>query len=159
VLFFAGVVALVASGCVSSSRKPVYDSSQIGQIIREDQGEIIGVREVVIKAPSSRAGSPGVGSRMGGAAAAAAITGNPVAVAVAAGQMIGSAAGAVADNQRGEELTIVMRDGRTVMIVQELGEVPFVLGDRVKILSGSGTSIYGGAATHVVRDDAPAKAY
>lgn len=140
------------TACGTTRRTPVYDSSEVGQIISEQSGEILAVQEVIIKAPTSRAGSAGAGSRIGSAAAAAAISGNPVAIAVAASQVIGGAAGAVADNQRGEELTILLKDGRTVVIVQERGRVPFGVGDRVKIMSG-------GTQDRVVRDETAGKNY
>ena len=73
--------------------------------------------------------------------------------------MIGGAAGAVADNKNGEELTILMKDGRTVVVVQERGDVPFAIGERVKIMSGSSTSIYGGGNTHVVHDESYVKSF
>ena len=142
----AAGASLLLVGCGTSRRTPVYDRSQVGQIISEQSGEILAVQEVVIKAPTSRAGSAGAGSRIGSAAAGAAISGNPVAIAVAASQIIGGAAGAIADNQRGEELTILLKDGRTVVIVQERGRVPFGVGDRVRIMSG-------GTHDRVVRDE------
>ena len=144
--------SLVLVGCGTTRRTPVYDSSEVGQIISEQGGEILAVQEVLIKAPTSRSGSAGAGSRIGSAAAAAAISGNPVAIAVAASQVIGGAAGAVADNQRGEELTILLKDGRTVVIVQQRGRVPFGVGDRVKIMSG-------GSQDRVVRDETAGKNY
>jgi outer membrane lipoprotein SlyB len=156
--FFLGFVPLVfLNGCVSSSKTPVYDSSQVGQMISEQAGEVINVQDVVIKARSSQAGSPGMGSRMGSAAVVSAVLGNPVHAVIAGAEAIGGVAGATMDNQRGEELTILLKDGRTVVVVQERGDVPFAIGDRVKILSGSGGSIYGGPTSQVVRDDVYSK--
>jgi outer membrane lipoprotein SlyB len=149
-IFLAAGALGFLGGCTTPvSKTPVYDSSQVGQMISEQQGEIIGVQDVMIKAPSSQAGSAGVGSRMGSAAATSAILGSPIHAAVAAGQIIGGMAGASADNKNGEELTILLKDGRTVMVVQERGDVPFAIGDRVKIMSG--------ANTRVVRDDSYVK--
>ena len=158
-VFLVAVAGVGLAGCGSASKTPVYDSSQVGQMISEQKGEIIGVQDVMIKARSSQAGSAGVGSRMGSAAVVSAVLGNPVHAVIAAGEMIGGAAGATMDNQKGEELTILMKDGHTVVVVQERGEVPFAIGDRVRILSGSSGSIYGGPSTQVVRDDALAKNY
>jgi outer membrane lipoprotein SlyB len=116
-------------------------------------GEIIGVQDVVIKAPTAARGALGPGARIGSATAVAAVLGSPIHAAMAAGEVIGSAAGAGADNKKGEELTILMKDGRTIVVVQERGIVPFAIGERVKVMSGSGGSIYGGAKTQVVRDE------
>lgn len=150
-----GFVACVFAGCASSPRTPVYDSNQVGQVITAQSGEVIGVQDVVIKAPSSRAGSTGVGAQIGSAAAVAAITGNPLNAAMAAGRVVGSVVGAGADNQRGEEITVLLKDGRTIVVVQERGSVPFAIGDRVKVMSGSSGAIYGGGKAQIVRDDAP----
>src|SRR4051812_24659 len=98
----AGISALVFAGCASSSSsRPVYSSSQVGQVITQDTGEIIGVQDVLIQGQTSQAGSAGVGSRMGSAVATSAILGSPIHAAVAAGQMIGGIAGAGADNKNG----------------------------------------------------------
>jgi outer membrane lipoprotein SlyB len=157
---FLGTVAVgVLAGCATGSKTPVYESNQVGQVISEDRGEIIGVQDVLIKAPTTQAGSAGVGSRMGSAVATSAILGSPISAVIAAGQMIGGAAGAAADNKNGEELTILTKDGRTVVVVQERGDVPFAIGERVKIMSGSSTSIYGGGNTHVVHDEGSAKSF
>ena len=153
ILFVSLVLALgTSAGCMSSRRLPVYDSGQVGQIIRDEPGEIIGVQEVIIRAPTKTAGTAGVGSRIGSAAAGAAITGNPVAIAVAAGQVLGGVAGAAADDQRGEELTVLTKDGRTVVIVQVRGNVPFAVGDRVRILAST-------SQDRVVRDESPTRGY
>lgn len=159
-ILFAGISVWALTGCgSSSSSRPVYNSSQVGQMISEQQGEIIGVQDVLIKAQTSQAGSPGMGSRMGSAAVTSAILGSPIHAAVAAGQAIGGIAGAAADNKNGEELTILLKDGRTVVIVQERGNVPFAVGEKVKLKSGSGTSIYGGPSTQVEHDDTYAKSF
>jgi outer membrane lipoprotein SlyB len=159
ILIFLATSSLVAlTGCgTSASKTPVYSTSQVGQMISEQKGEIIGVQDVVIKARSSSAGSTGVGARMGSAAVVAAVLGSPIHAAIAAGEMIGSAAGAGLDNQKGEELTILLKDGRTVVVVQPRGDVPYVIGDRVKILNSSSGSIYGEPTTQVLRDDVYAK--
>ncbi|MEO7412028.1 MAG: hypothetical protein ABIZ81_01610 [Opitutaceae bacterium] len=155
----AGVAAVGLFGCATASKRPVYDSSQVGQVISEQRGEVIGVQDVLIKAPSSQAGSAGVGSRMGSAAATAAILGSPIHAAVAASQVIGGMAGASADNRNGEELTILLKDGRTVVVVQERGDAPFAIGEKVKIMSGSSGSVYGGANTRVLHDEAYVKSF
>src|ERR1051326_2798465 len=121
-IFFATVPFVLLTGCVSTSKQPVYDSSQVGQMISEQKGEVIGVQDVVIKARTSQAGSPGIGSRIGWAAVTSAILGSPIHAAVAAGQALGGIAGAGMDNQQGEELTILLKDGRTVVVVQERGD-------------------------------------
>lgn len=155
----AAAAGVAFTGCASSSSTPVYQSNQVGQIITDQRGEIIGVRDVVIEAPKSARGSAGAGSRIGGAAVVGAVLGSPIYAAQVAGDVIGGVVGAGADNQRGEELSILLKDGRTVTVVQERGSVPFAIGDRVKVMTGSSSSVYGGPSTRVVRDDAVIGAY
>jgi outer membrane lipoprotein SlyB len=152
------MIAGVLAGC-SSPSTPVYESSQTGQMISEQRGEIVAVQDVVIKAPTAAAGSAGAGSRIGAGVAGAAITGNPISAVMAAGSVLGGIAGAGADNKKGEELTILLKDGRTVVIVQERGTVPFAIGEKVRIMSGSSGSIYGGPTSKVVRDDGYTNSY
>ena len=159
----AGCVSVIGGtvGCstASSSRRPVYSASQVGQMISEQQGEVIGVQDVVIQAPTSRSGSAGAGSQIGSAVVGAAITGSPIQAAAAAGRVLGGIAGAGADNRNGEEITVLLKDGRTVVVVQERGATPFSIGDRVKILSGAGNSVYGGGNTRVVRDEVVTRSF
>jgi len=155
--------AVLLSGCGGrSSTLPVYDSNQVGQVIREQRGEIVAVRDVLIKAPSAPAGSTGAGSRIGAGTVVGIITGSPTAVAGAIGSVVGGSVGARADDRLGEEITIMVEGGQSVVIVQERDRnvAPLAIGERVKILTGSGsTSIYGGSTAKVVRDLQFATAY
>jgi outer membrane lipoprotein SlyB len=144
----AAAVTLV-SGCASSPNTTVYKAGQTNQMITAQLGEVVAVHDVVIQASSSQSGSAGTGASIGSALGGS-ILGDPVtAVAGAAGRAVGSSLGAGADNQRGEEITVTLRDGRTVLIVQEKGAIPFAVGDRVKIMTGSGMM----AESRVVRDE------
>jgi outer membrane lipoprotein SlyB len=150
--------ALALGGCTNTSRLPVYESSQVGSVIKTQGGEIVSVRDVVIKAPSSSAGSTGMGSRIGAAAGRSAIYGGAAAAASAAtsvvGEAIGAVAGARADDKLGEEITVAIEGGQVVTIVQEQSKPPLAPGERVRIVTGVNTGIYGnGGGTKVVRDD------
>ncbi|HWA08900.1 MAG TPA: hypothetical protein VG838_05470 [Opitutaceae bacterium] len=155
----AGLVFLVA-GCSSpaSSSTPVYSQSEIGQAISQQSAEIINVRDVIIT-PNSRTstGAPGAGSRVGAAAVLGAVTGSPMAIAGAMGSVMGEAGGGRLDNKMGEEITVQTKDGRTMTIVQERGEVPLSPGERVVLITTSGG--YSGQKVRVVRQveaaDAP----
>ena len=150
-----GGVLLV--GCGGSSRLPVYDSTQIGAVIKSQGGEVVSVRDVLIKAPNSAAGSTGMGARIGSAAGRSAIYGGPSAAIGAAGSVIGEAIGAVTgaklDDKAGEEITIMVEGGQLVTVVQERSYPPIAAGERVLIVSGGNSGIYGGGTTKVVRDD------
>jgi len=154
----SGVLSLAAGCSSTSSRLPVYDSSQVGAVIKSEAGEVVSVRDVLIKAPSSQAGSTGMGSRIGSAAGRSAIYGGPSAIVGAAGAVIGEAVGSVAgakmDDRVGEELTIVAEGGQTITVVQERSNPPLAPGERVRIITGASSGPYGGGGnTRVVRDD------
>jgi outer membrane lipoprotein SlyB len=144
-------------GCTSNPRMPVYDSSQVGAVIKSQNGEIISVRDVMIKAQSSAAGSTGMGSRIGAAAGRGAIYGGASAAANAAsavvGEAVGAVAGARADDRVGEEITVSIEGGQAITIVQERSSPPLAPGERVRVVTGSGGGLYGGGGTRVVRDD------
>jgi outer membrane lipoprotein SlyB len=148
------LAAASVAGCMSSSSStlPVYDSSQVGQVISEQRGTIVDVRDVLIKAPTASAGSSGTGSRIGAATVAGLATGSPIAAAGAIGSVIGGVAGARADDRQGEEITMVMEDGRTLVVVQERGDTPLAIGEHIRVQTGTGSSVYGGATAHVVRE-------
>jgi outer membrane lipoprotein SlyB len=158
----AGAAIAGGAGCSSPSRLPVYDSSQVGSVIKSEGGEVISVRDVLIKAPSSPAGSTGMGSRIGAAAGRSAIFGGPAAAVGAAGAVIGEAvgsvAGAKADDRVGEEITILAEGGQTVTIVQDRSSPPLAPGERVRIITGASSGPYGGGGAKVVRDDGTAVA-
>lgn len=147
-------------GCAGQQANlPIYDNTQVGSVIKSQTGEILAVRDVVIKAPSSSAGSTGMGSRIGAAAGRSAIFGGVSGAVGAAGAVVGEAVGAVAgaraDDVRGEEITIFV-EGQTVTIVQERSTPPLSPGERVRIVTGSSSGPFGGGSTKVVRDDQPA---
>ena len=132
------------TGCSSpASRTPVYTQSEIGQAISQQAGEVISARDVII-APNSTAsrGAPGAGSRVGAAAMIGAITGSPVAIANAVGSVVGETGGSKLDNKMGEEITVQLKGGPPVTVVQERGSVPMSPGDQVLVLT-TGSATYG----------------
>jgi outer membrane lipoprotein SlyB len=145
------------AGCASSSSNmPVYDRSQVGQVVSGQRGEVISVRDVMIKGQADQQGSAGRGARIGSAAVTGAIFGNPVpAVAAAVGSIAGSAAGSKFDDRMGEEIMVVLEGGKTVTIVQErVAGVPAIApGERVIVQSGGGSSMSGSGNSRVLRDD------
>jgi outer membrane lipoprotein SlyB len=158
--FAAGGILAASAGCVSKSNLPVYDSGQVGSVITSQRGEIVSVRDVLIKAPSQSAGSTGMGARIGSAAGRSGILGGPSAIVGAVGAVVGEAAGAVvgaaADNKMGEEITVLVEGGQTITIVQERGDgPPLAIGEKVRLVSGASSGVYGGSSTKtkVVRDD------
>lgn len=124
-----------ALGCSSRSKLPVYDPSQVGTVISTEKGEIVAVRDVLIK-PSSPAGGS-VGSVIGAGAGRSVATGNPAAVGGAVGAVLGSTVGAKADERRGEELTIALEGGQTIIVVQDQSDPPMAPGEKVQVLTST----------------------
>jgi len=116
---FAGAAACSAGAVRPRRACRSNDSAQTGQVISSQKGEIIAVRDVVIKAPSRHSGSVGPGSQIGAATAAAAVMGSPIAAASAVGSVIGGNGGRAADDRMGEEITIAIEGGKSVIVVQE----------------------------------------
>ena len=155
-----GGALAAGAGCVSKSTLPVYDSSQVGNAITSERGEILSVRDVLIKAPSQSAGNTGMGARIGSAAGRSAVMGAPGAIVGAVGAVVGEAAGAMvgatADDKMGEEITVLVEGGKTITIVQERGDgLPLAAGEKVRLVTGASSSVYGGSSTKtkVVRDE------
>jgi outer membrane lipoprotein SlyB len=148
----AGIgIATGGIGCGHSASRPVYSgptgtattvAAPVG--VAEQRGRIISVRDVEIRdaAPASSSSS---GGKL--ATAVGVVMGNIGSIARAVGDVVDSAK----PSRPGEELTILVDDGRTVQIVQELGDPPFAPGDRVVIQKGV-SSGGGGGTSRVIRE-------
>jgi outer membrane lipoprotein SlyB len=155
-VFASAFLAMGGSACNSgSSGLPVYDRGQVGQVVSAQRGEVLAVRDVIIKGQANQMGSTGSGARIGSAAVTGAIFGAPErAVASVVGSIAGSAAGAKFDDKLGEEITVMLEEGKTVVIVQEraTGVQPLAPGERVLLQTGS-SSGYGSGNSRVIRDE------
>ena len=151
----AAALVSVITGCSSSPKKPVYDASQTGTIIREQRGEIVAVRDVVIK-PTDLSGSigGGPGARIGSAAGAGIMGGSLEAAKVAIGRAVGRDLGSKLDEKAGEEITIRLDErDETIIVVQEREEIPLAPGQRVKVQIGRPNPILRTGGVRVVPDE------
>jgi outer membrane lipoprotein SlyB len=133
----AAFVGLTVS--CSTGGKTVYEPSQTGVIMKEKVGQVMSVRDVIIKPPDNggifNRGNPG--ANVGGAVGRAAATGESVGVAVAgiAGEEVGRAIGGQFDLKAAEEISIKLDEGdEMITIVQERSTPPLAPGERIKIL-------------------------
>lgn len=127
-------VAFVVAGCGNAAKKPVYTTGQTGHVIREERGEIVAVRDVVIKPTDIGILRGGPGRQIGSAVGRAAVTGSVIGAAAAIGGVVGGEIGSKADEKAGEEITIrVAGTEEVVTVVQERGETPLAVGEQVKI--------------------------
>ena len=154
-----GGLLVLGVGCVTKPNSSVDDSGQLENVTKSQRGEVLAVRDVLIKAPSQTAGRPGMGARIGSVAGRSAVPGSPGIIAGAVGAVVGEAAGSMAgtkaDDKMGEEITVLVDGGKTVMIVQERGSIPLASGEKVRIVTGTVTGVYGGRSpvTRVVREE------
>ena len=102
----AAVLVALSAGCASRAKTPVYDTSQTGQILREKPGEVIAVRDVIIKPPDISVIRGGTGAQVGAAAGSAIMTGSIGVMKGAIGAAVGRDIGGKLDEKAGEEIEI-----------------------------------------------------
>lgn len=131
------LIAAAAAGCTSSRSLPVYRPGQVNQARTNELGTVNSVRAVVIERDTGVRTS--AGARAGSSLGRAVATGqNPVvAVAGAAGSVVGEIAGRAIETMvtrvEGQEIEVRLDDGNTVTVVQE-NNPPFLGGERVRIV-------------------------
>jgi len=135
--FLVAVIALLLPGCVNHAQNQ-FTEFEAGQQVEVEFGKIVGVRHVKIRHQDTGLGA-------GGGALAGAGLGNAIASGGGrpGGALLGLVAGAIAggiaehqlQNLNGIAYTITKRNGKTVVITQEIGDddAPLKKGDRVMI--------------------------
>lgn len=105
-------------------------------------GIVESVRAVKIEGTKSPVGA-GAGAVVGGVAGSTVGSGKGSAVGAAVGAVLGGLGGAAAEEvvtrQEGVEITVKLDSGRLLAITQAADE-EFRVGDRVRVLSGGGTT-------------------
>lgn len=108
-----------------------------------DTGDVVAVREVQISGRNTIVGVGG-GALMGGAAASGGSgVGGAVVQAAGAvgGAIVGEAVEEAATRRTAQEITIKMRNGDTIAVVQEISkEGRFSVGEHVQVLQGGGST-------------------
>jgi outer membrane lipoprotein SlyB len=137
--FIAGACLLAAAGCTFPSSTSVVPRHQANQIQTADTGIVINVREVTIEGRKTFVG------RAGGAAVGAAVAapddghrgdrGERLAQVGAAivGSVVGEAVEEAVTRKRAQEITLRMKDGRTISITQE-APPEYRIGDEVTVI-------------------------
>lgn len=143
-ILLSASVLVVAAGCVQTAGRTVYTQAQANQAMRVELGTVVGVRSAVIEGEANAIGMWG-GGAIGAAAASGVGTGTAGAVATAAGGVAGAIVGEQVqkgvNKEEAYEITVVLDNGQTLVIVQETSKGGFYDGDRVRVLIGQGTSI------------------
>lgn len=140
----AACAAVLLAGCATPSQSgSSYSRSQAQRELNVRMGVVESVRQVTLDAPKSGAGTA-VGGMLGGIAGSNIGGGNR---GSAVGTILGAVGGAVAGHaieesatkKAGLEITVKFDNGSMSAITQEADE-QFRVGERVRVLSGGGTT-------------------
>ena len=136
--FVASALLLGAlTGCVSSSQSR-YNHNEVGRATVVEFGKVVAARPIEITGKNSGAGAV-AGGTAGGLIGTQIGSGNGGLAGVLGGIIVGAAAGGLAEqlasNRQGIEYTIVLSNGKTVVVAQESGEKDrvFAAGERVMV--------------------------
>ena len=136
------VTVLLLSACAGGVGGETYsrDQTRVAQEVR--MGVVEAVREVKIEGTKSGVGTM-AGAAVGSVAGSEIGRGKGAVIGSILGAVAGGVGGAAAEEgatrQKGVEITVKLDEGRTIAIVQAADE-EFKVGDRVRILSGGGTT-------------------
>lgn len=136
----AGIVVFVA-GCTFPSSTSIYDRSSAGRSMTVDTGDVVSVRDVQVSGRTTIVGTGG--GALVGSAAASGGSGVGGAVVQAAGAVGGAILGEASEEaltrQNAQEITIRMKNGETIVVVQEVRHEGRVrAGQHVQVLHGGG---------------------
>jgi outer membrane lipoprotein SlyB len=137
-LLVSALVTVATIGCTFPSTRTTIPAGQAGVMQAVEIGTVTSVHDVNIEGRRSNLGTFG-GGIVGGAAASGG-SGVSGALVRAGGSVAGAIAGEaveeVATRKRAQEITVLLDDGRTVVITQKVDGGLFRDGDRVRILNG-----------------------
>lgn len=141
---FAILVAVspLLFGCATGTGGKDYSREQTRTVQEVQMGVVEAVREVNIEGTKTPIGA-GAGAVVGGVAGSTIGGGKGSVVGAAVGAVLGGLGGAAAEEaitrNQGVEITVKLDSGRLIAITQTADE-SFRVGDRVRILSGGGTT-------------------
>ena len=134
--------AFILSGCPAGLGGKDYSRDQARSVQEVQMGIVESVREVNLEGTKSNVGTA-AGAVVGGVAGSTVGGGRGSIVGATVGAVLGGLGGAAAEEgvtrQRGLEITVKLDSGRMIAITQAADE-EFRVGDRVRILSGGGTT-------------------
>lgn len=140
-LHVTGIIFLVLlAGCASRTSSEVYSRDQAQRQMSVYYGTVLAVSPVTIEGTQSGAGTI-AGGVVGGIAGNAVGDGHGRALATTAGAIGGALLGTAieegATSVDGLEITVELDNGEIIAVVQA-ADVPFYIGDRVRIVRGAG---------------------
>lgn len=133
---------VVLGGCASGTGGKDYSREQTRAVQEVQMGIVESVREVNIEGTKTPIGA-GAGAVVGGVAGSTVGGGRGSVVGATLGAVLGGLGGAATEEavtrQRGVEITVRLDSGRMIAVTQAADE-EFRAGDRVRVLSGGGTT-------------------
>lgn len=134
--------SLLLAGCPAGLGSKDYSRSQARTVQEVQMGVVESVREVLIEGTKTPVGA-GAGAVVGGVAGSTVGSGRGSVVGATVGAVLGGLGGAATEEavtrQKGIEITVKLDSGRMLAITQAADEA-FRVGDRVRVLSGGGTT-------------------
>jgi outer membrane lipoprotein SlyB len=142
-VILAGLLAVsLLSGCASGLGSGDYEREQARGVQEVQMGVVESVREVRLEGTKSGVGTM-AGAVTGGVAGSTIGHGKGSVVGSVLGAVAGGVAGTAieksATREKGVEITVKLDGGRLIAITQAADE-QFRVGDRVRVLSGSGVT-------------------
>jgi outer membrane lipoprotein SlyB len=139
---FIAASALLLAGCPAGLGSKDYSREQARTVQEVQMGVVESVREVSIEGTKTPVGA-GAGAIVGGVAGSTVGGGRGSVIGTTVGAVLGGLGGAAAEEavtrQKGVEITVKLDSGRMLAITQAADE-EFRVGDRVRVLSGGGTT-------------------
>ena len=133
---------LVLTACPAGLGGKDYSRGQARSVQEVQMGIVESVREVNIEGTKTPIGA-GAGAVVGGVAGSTVGGGRGSAVGATVGAVLGGVGGAAVEEavtrQKGLEITVKLDSGRLIAVTQAADE-EFRVGDRVRILTGGGTT-------------------
>lgn len=122
IFFLTGmaVAALLAGGCAIGQSTPP-PPKPFGEIASEEEGEVVSVHDTMIDLRTGQARALHSSGPL--------VPIGPVAIPVPI-----TIGGERKHEVPGEEITMKVREGKMILVVQELSEPPFAVGERVRVL-------------------------
>jgi outer membrane lipoprotein SlyB len=132
------IIFFIVVGCASSRSGEVYSRDQARKTQTVQLGTVELVKSVKIEGTKTPLGTL-AGAAAGGALGSTIGSGSGKTVAVVLGAIAGGAAGSAVEEQAtkkdGLEITVKLDNGKVISVVQE-ADIPFSVGERVRILKG-----------------------
>lgn len=136
------IASLILAGCASSRSGDVYTRNQARQEMLVRTGIVESIREVTMEGTKSGAGTF-AGAAVGGVAGSNVGGGKGQIVGAIIGAVVGGLTGSAIEEgvtkKSALEITVKLDGGQLIAVVQEMGE-NFNPGERVRVLSGSGST-------------------